>query len=431
MQQITHPTADQIKAFCRRPAADVSQLHASVSQILADVAKRGDDAVLALTEQYDNVTLTVDTLRVQPNDIAGAEAQLDDKLKSAIQLAAKNIASFHASQSNTPAVIETMPGVRCWRKQLPIANVGLYIPGGSAPLFSSVLMLGVPARVAGCTRVVVCTPPQPDGSVHPAILYAAQVAGVQEVFKVGGAQAIAAMAHGTATIPKVDKIFGPGNAYVTAAKQLAQLNGVAIDLPAGPSEVCVVADESADAEVIAADLLSQAEHGPDSQVLFITTHAPQLEAVESAVQELLKQLPRAELAREALTHSTLVAAENDDHALEIVNTYAPEHLILLQENARTFAERVLHAGSIFLGPLTPESFGDYASGTNHTLPTAGYARAYSGCSLDSFVKNVTYQEVDEKGFYGLSDAVISMAKAESLDAHALAVEVRKRKLEAQ
>ncbi len=421
------PTVEEIQLICKRPAADVTELHASVSEIMATVKQEGDAALVKFTSRFDGVQLTSDDLKVTAAEFDEAETQISDELKAAIQLAASNIEKFHAAQLTQPKVIETMPGVQCWRKQLPIEKVGLYVPGGTAPLFSSVLMLGVPAKVAGCKHRVLCTPPQKDGSVHPAVLYAAQLAEVHAVYKVGGAQAIAAMAYGTPAIPKVDKLFGPGNAYVTAAKQLAQLGGLAIDMPAGPSEVCVVADASAEPEIIAADLLSQAEHGADSQVLLITTEGSLIEAVQSAVNQQLKGLKRAEAAQKALEHSALVHVGSLSEALALVDAYAPEHLILHLDDAKHFADQVSHAGSVFIGQLTPESFGDYASGTNHTLPTAGYVRAYAGCSLDSFVRQVTFQQVDEIGFSNLAEAVVTLAEAESLGAHAEAVRVRQRK----
>jgi histidinol dehydrogenase len=345
-------------------------------------------------------------------------------LKAAIRQAYQNISSFHFAQWEQVQKVQTMPGVTCWRKSIPIGRVGLYIPGGTAPLFSTVLMLGIPAQLAGCQQVTLCTPAQKDGSVHPAILFAAQLCGIQQIFKVGGAQAIGAMAYGTETISKVWKIFGPGNPWVTTAKQLVSLDGIAIDLPAGPSEVCVVADASAHPEFVAADLLSQAEHGSDSQVMLISDNEALISAVERALEIQLKTLPRLDFAQKSLSNSMAILVNDLEEAMVWANAYAPEHLILAVEHPEHWADRVTDAGSVFLGHFTPESAGDYASGTNHTLPTSGYARAYSGVSLDSFLKKVTFQQISAEGLGALAPSIVAMANAEGLEAHANAVKIR-------
>lgn len=386
------------------------------------VEQGGDEALRALTEQFDGVS--VPELEVTAEEFQAAGALLDDALKDAIRLAAANISAFHSAQEESLLRVETMPGVMCWRKSLPIQRVGLYVPGGTAPLFSTVLMLAIPARIAGCPQVVLCTPPRADGSVHPAILFAAGLAGVDRVFRVGGAQAIAAMTFGTETVPQVDKIFGPGNQYVTAAKQWAGLLGVGIDMPAGPTEVAILADETARPKFVAADVLSQAEHGPDSQVLVVATHEGLRESLKAALDEQLKNLPRADVAREALANSRLVVESDLDSAVDLINAYAAEHLIIATRNASGIAKRVVNAGSVFVGHLTPESVGDYASGTNHTLPTGGAARAFSGVSLDSFVRKTTFQELTEEGLRALGPSVKTMARAEELEGHARAVGIR-------
>jgi len=352
-----------------------------------------------------------------------------EDLRAAIQQAYHNIFKFHQSQVEEVKKISTMDGVECWRKSIPIEKVGLYIPGGTSPLFSTVLMLGIPAKIAGCQEIVMCTPPDSQGKIHPAILYTAQVIGIDRIYKVGGAQAIAAMAYGTATVPAVQKIFGPGNQYVTAAKQLISQEGIAIDIPAGPSEVAVVADHTAEAEFVAADLLSQAEHGRDSQVLLITTEEKLIKDVQEVVQNQLAQLPRSEIARDALDHSKLILVQNIDEAIELVNNYASEHLILMLENAEKVIDKVINAGSVFIGKYTPESAGDYASGTNHTLPTNGYAAAYSGVSLDSFIKKITFQQISAKGLQKIGPVIETMAQAEKLQAHKMAVSVRLKQIE--
>lgn len=422
MQTVIHPDPSSWKQLLRRPALDLTELADPVGQILSEVRQRGDAALLDLTAKFDRVRLA--QLAVSPEEMDLAADQLDAPLRQAIQTAKANIEAFHAAQRTEPQVIETMPGVRCWRKQVGIEKVGLYIPGGTAPLFSTVLMLAVPAKLAGCRERVLCTPPRKDGSVHPAILYAAQLSGVDRIFRIGGAQAIGAMAYGTASVPAVYKIFGPGNAYVTVAKQLVAQAGVAIDMPAGPSEVLVYADAGAAPAYVAADLLSQAEHGADSQVVLVTTEQGLAKRVLAEVDRQLAALPRRELAAQSMANSVAVVVRNETEALAVINTYGPEHLILACDEPQRLAEGVINAGSVFLGHYTPESVGDYASGTNHTLPTNGHARAYSGVSLDSFVRQITFQELTAEGLQALGPAVEAMARAEELEGHARAVSLR-------
>jgi histidinol dehydrogenase len=405
-----------------RPALAAANLEATVAQILQEVRQRGDAAVQEYTLRFDKVA--VDHLEVSATELAEAEASLDTALKTAIQTAKANIETFHTAQQSQPEVIETMPGVFCWRKNVGIDKVGLYIPGGTAPLFSTVLMLGVPAKLAGCKEIVLCSPPGADGKIHPAILFAAKTVGVTRIFKAGGVQAIGAMAYGTKSIPQVYKIFGPGNQYVTAAKQLVSREKVAIDMPAGPSEVLVCADESANPAFVAADLLAQAEHGIDSQVVVLAFSDDLLHAVLQEVENQVALLPRAEITRQALENSVAVLVNTRAEALELINDYAPEHLILAMHDADDFAEQVQNAGSVFIGNYTPESVGDYASGTNHTLPTNGYARAYSGVSLDSFVKKITFQRLTPEGLKNIGPTVETMAIAEELVAHQRAVSIR-------
>ena len=422
MNIIKYPARSEWDRITERPHLDVSQLNATVASVLADIKSRGDEAVKAYEEQFDHVRLS--SLSVSEEEWQEAETLLSDELKQAIRLAHQNIEKFHAAQRFESRKIETQPGVVCWQKSVPIERVGLYIPGGTAPLFSTVLMLATPAKIAGCSEIVLCTPPNRDGRVHPAILMAARVAGVSKIFKAGGVQAIGAMAYGTASVPKVYKIFGPGNQYVMAAKQQVSLHDVAIDMPAGPSEVCVIADETARPDFVAADLLSQAEHGTDSQVLLITTSEQMLGKVEQEVNRQLELLPRKEIAAKTLVNSQMVLVGSKDEAVALSNLYAPEHLILQTCDFESLAERVTNAGSVFLGTYACESAGDYASGTNHTLPTHGWAKAYSGVNLDSFSRKITFQHLTEEGIRRIGPAVELMAEAEQLDAHKNAMTIR-------
>jgi histidinol dehydrogenase len=422
MKVYINPSAEEKIKIVQRPVINYASLSDTVTKILQQVKWKGDEAVKQFGFEFDKVQLS--TTVVTQDEIQKAESELTEELKIAIKTAASNIEKFHAAQKEEEKIIETMPGVQCKRRSVGIEKVGLYIPGGTAPLFSTVLMLSIPAKLAGCKRIILCTPPQKNGNIHPAVLFAASVAGVTEIFKVGGVQAIAAMAFGTESIPKVSKIFGPGNQYVTLAKQLVQQYGTAIDMPAGPSEVCVLADETANASFIAADLLSQAEHGADSQVLFITTSNSLVEEVQKELSQQVSSLPRKQFAEKALQHSSAVVVENLKEAMQLVNDYAPEHLIIACENAEALGEKVINAGSVFIGNFSPESVGDYASGTNHTLPTNGFATAYSGVSVDSFVRKITYQTLTEEGLKNIGNTVIEMAEAEGLTAHANAVRVR-------
>ena len=422
MKIYNDPPRSSWSRILKRPALDAASLAGTVKPVLDSVRVAGDAALYRYTEQFDGVVLS--SLSVKEEEINAAAAAISEELKQAIRQAADNISKFHTTQLSPPEVVETMPGIRCWRKSVGIEKVGLYIPGGTAPLFSTLLMLGIPAKIAGCREIVLCSPPDKQGNLHPAILYAASVVGVTRIFKLGGVQAIAAMAYGTETVPAVSKIFGPGNQYVTCAKQLVQQDGLAIDMPAGPSEVAVFADASADPAFVAADLLSQAEHGADSQVLLVTTEESLLEKTRLALQEQLDLLPRKELAARALQNSTLIYMPGRQHCLELLNQYAAEHLILACEDAESMAEGVINAGSVFIGHHSPESVGDYASGTNHTLPTNGYATAYSGVSVDSFVRKITFQQLSVAGLDRISGTVIAMARAEGLEAHARAVEIR-------
>ncbi|MEM1326786.1 MAG: histidinol dehydrogenase [Bacteroidota bacterium] len=406
----------------KRPMMDTQRLETTVQAVLEEVKQHGDEALKAYTTRFDQVELK--SLAVTFEEVATAIDKVDDDLKAAIQLAHQNIHTFHAAQQQSVEVVETMPGVRCWRKSVGIEKVGLYIPGGTAPLFSTILMLGVPAKLAGCREIILCTPPQKDGSIHPAILYTAHLVGITQIFKVGGAQAVAGMAYGTESIPAVYKIFGPGNQYVTAAKQLVNKSGTAIDMPAGPSEVLVCADESAEPAFVAADLLSQAEHGVDSQVVLIAFSENFVQRVQQEIDKQLQELPRKALAEKALANSSSVIVSSRQVALDLINIYAPEHLIVAVEEVEQFVEGIINAGSIFMGNFTPESVGDYASGTNHTLPTNGFATAYSGVSLDSFVKKITFQQLSQAGLRNVGPAVEKMARAEELEAHRNAVSIR-------
>ncbi|OIN60640.1 histidinol dehydrogenase [Arsenicibacter rosenii] len=424
MQLIPFPDRSEWPALLARPVQSSAQIETAVAPILAQVKAGGDAALIELAKRFDRVDLTATGIQVTAEELAAAEAQLSDELKAAIRQAYANIRTFHAAQKQSVEKIETMPGVTCWRRSVGIEKVGLYIPGGTAPLFSTVLMLGVPAQLAGCREVVLCTPGN-----HPAIYFAAQLVGITKVFRVGGAQAIAAMAYGTKTIPQVYKIFGPGNQYVTAAKMLVAKEGMAIDMPAGPSEVAVYADDTAIPAFVVADLLSQAEHGADSQVLLVTTSKKLLSSVNLALSTQLDRLPRRDLAAQAIQNSKAILVETQDEAIDLLNQYAAEHLILSVADAEAIAEKIINAGSIFLGNYTPESAGDYASGTNHTLPTNGFARAYSGVSLDSFVKKITVQSITPEGLRRLGPVVEAMAEAESLDAHKRAVSIRLKALD--
>lgn len=426
MKRIEYPAKEQWEEILRRPALNTENLFDTVRGIIDRVRAEGDGAVREYEATFDKAVLT--SLAVTKDEIKQAEALLSGELKEAIRLAKKNIETFHAAQRFEGRKVETAPGVTCWQKAVAIEKVGLYIPGGTAPLFSTVLMLAVPAKIAGCREIVLCTPPDKEGNVHPAILFAAQVAGVDKIFKIGGVQAIAAMAYGTETVPKVYKIFGPGNQYVTAAKQLVSLRDVAIDMPAGPSEVEVLADDSANPVFVAADLLSQAEHGVDSQAVLITTSGRLMEEVAAEVERQLAILPRKEIAEKSLANSKLILVKDMQEAVELTNAYAPEHLIVETENYIEVAEKIVNAGSVFLGSLSPESAGDYASGTNHTLPTNGYAKAYSGVSLDSFIRKITFQEIRPEGMNAIGPAIEVMAANEHLDAHKNAVTVRLREI---
>ena len=422
MEVIKFPPRDQWASIQTRPVFDYTVLFDRVQNILDDVRQNGDKALINYTKQFDNANL--ESLEVTKEEIAEAAPLLSVELKQAIEMSRRNIWKFHSEQQHDYDEIQTSPGVYCWQKAVPIEKVGFYIPGGSAPLFSTVLMLGIPAQIAECKEVILCTPPNAEGKVHPAILYAAKVAGIHRIFKVGGAQAIAAMAYGTETVPKVYKIFGPGNQYVTAAKQLVSLREVAIDMPAGPSEVEVIADETANPVFVAADLLSQAEHGADSQVLLVTTSEKLVEQVKDQLLIQLNKLPRKEIAEKALENSKIIIVKSLEEAIVFTNEYAPEHLIISTKSYMVVSENIVNAGSVFLGNMTPESAGDYASGTNHTLPTNGYAKAYNGVNLDSFNRKITFQQLTPEGLTNLSNAIILMAENEGLQGHANAVKLR-------
>ena len=422
MKKILYPNQADWADILKRPVLNMETLRGTVCEVLDKIKAEGDKAVIEYEERFDKVKL--ESLAVTDAEMKEAEAQVPIELKVAILLAQRNIYTFHKKQKFESKKVETMEGVTCWQKAVGIEKVGLYIPGGTAPLFSTVLMLAVPARVAGCKEIVLCTPPNKEGKIHPAILYAAQVSGVSKIFKAGGVQAIGAMAYGTESVPKVYKIFGPGNQYVMAAKQQVSLHDVAIDMPAGPSEVEVIADETANPAFVAADLLSQAEHGVDSQVVLITTSEKLINEVEYEVQHQLARLPRWQMAEKSLANSKLVLVKDMEEAIAMTNEYAPEHLIIETSNYMELAEKVVNAGSVFLGSYTPESAGDYASGTNHTLPTNGYAKAYSGVSLDSFIRKITFQEINREGIQNIGPAIEVMAANEQLDAHKNAVSVR-------
>lgn len=426
MQRINYPQPKEWDEILKRPTQTVSDIEAVVNSIFKEVQADGDTVIKKYTAQFDNVAL--DSLSVTETEIETANGNVSNALKQAINLAKSNIEKFHSAQKTTKVAIETMPGVDCWQEKRPIQKVGLYIPGGTAPLFSTILMLAIPAKLAGCKEIVLCTPPDTNGEINPAILYTAQLCGVTKIFKVGGIQAIAGMTFGTESIPKVYKIFGPGNQYVTVAKQLATKYGVAIDMPAGPSELLVVADDSANAAFVASDLLSQAEHGVDSQVILVSTSEKLIGAVEDEIENQIKELPRAEIARKSVGNSKLILVKNDEEALSLINEYGPEHFIVCVENEDFYLENIQNAGSVFIGNYTPESAGDYASGTNHTLPTNGYAKQYSGVNLDSFMKSMTFQKISEKGIQGIGSAIELMAEAEGLQAHKNAVTLRLKSL---
>lgn len=422
MNVYKYPDRNTWDELIKRPLLDTSFLETKVQTILSDIKQNGDEAVRRYTLQYDKAA--IGNLLVQENEINEGTGKVDGKLKTAILQAKENIAKFHIAQKEELKIIETMPGVKCWRKSVPVEKVGLYIPGGTAPLFSTILMLGIPAKIAGCKDIILCTPPDSYSNIHPAIIYTAKLVGISKIFKIGGVQAIAAMAYGTESVPEVNKIFGPGNQYVMCAKQLVNKEGVAIDMPAGPSEVAVLADESCLPDFVAADLLSQAEHGVDSQVLLVTTAKGVIENVEKKIKQQLDNLPRKKIAEQALSNSKSVLVKSMDEAVELINAYAPEHLIISCRDDDKIAEKVINAGSVFLGNYSPESAGDYASGTNHTLPTNSHAKAYSGVSLDSFIKKITFQKLSPEGLQHIAMAVETMAAAEGLEAHKRAISIR-------
>lgn len=422
MKYFEFPYIDKWQEILARPISAGEDLRPLCEPVFTDVAERGDVAVKEYVERFDRVKL--DALQVSDAELAKAESEVSDELKAALSEAYANIERFHAAQRVGRVAVTNGPGIDCWQEYRAIERVGLYIPGGSAPLFSTVLMLAIPAKLAGCSEIVLCTPSNSDGIVNPAILYAAKLCGVTKIFKIGGIQAIAAMSVGTESVPKVSKIFGPGNRYVMAAKQFAQSMGVAIDMPAGPSEVLIIADESANVRFVASDLLSQAEHGPDSQVVLLTTSRELYSAIDAEVERQRRLLPRADIAQKALDNSRVVLVESVEQAVNMSNMYAPEHLIICVEEVDRYLPSISNAGSVFIGNYSPESAGDYASGTNHTLPTSGYAAAYSGVCLDSFMKRVSFQRLSERGLQSLGKTIVTMAESEQLDAHANAVKIR-------
>jgi len=422
MKTYTNPAKNTWATIIKRPEKEANTLGATVKSVFDDVKANGDEALRVYTQKFDGVALS--NLKVSQQEIDAAISLVSEELKAAIALAKNNVEKFHESQKIEKQIISTVKGVDCWQEMKPIEKVGLYIPGGSAPLFSTILMLGVPAKIAGATKIVLCTPPSKDGTIHPAILFAAQLVGVTEIYKLGGIQAIAAMTYGTDSVPGVYKIFGPGNQFVTAAKQYALTQGLAIDMPAGPSEVMVVADKNADASFVVADLLSQAEHGADSQVILVTASQQLIDKVQVELEKQLAELPRKEVAALAIENSSAILIDSIEDQNELINEYAPEHLILNVLKEDVYLDKIVNAGSVFIGPLTPESAGDYASGTNHTLPTNGYARMYSGVNLDAFTKKITYQKISAKGIQNIGPAIELMAAAEGLDAHKNAVTLR-------
>lgn len=427
MELLINPDKNTWQQLMQRPVSKSKKLEKTVRKILKIIQKKGDKGIRKLTKEFDNVTIKES--QVSASEFQLAEKLISPALKEAINQAKRNIETFHLSQLDTVKVIETLPGIQCWRENKGIEKVGLYIPGGSAPLFSSVLMLAIPASIAGCKEIILCTPPVKDGAIHPAILYAASISGVSKVFKIGGVQAIGAMAYGTATVPKVLKIAGPGNQFVTKAKQLVQQDGIAIDMPAGPSEVLIIADETAIPEFVAADLLSQAEHGPDSQVVLLSNTLAVAEKINEKLVEQLITLPRKDIATTALQNSKTIILQKLSDVIDFSNQYAPEHLIIACKDAELIATKVNSAGSVFIGNYSPESAGDYASGTNHTLPTNGYAAMYSGVSVDSFVKKITFQKLSKEGLTAIAATVMEMAEAEGLSAHKNAVAIRLKKIQ--
>ncbi len=426
MQFYRYPPKEKWESLIKRATADYSDKLPVVEEVMQDIKSRGDASLSEYTLKFDRVSIT--EFQVSDAELRQAENNISPALADAIRTAANNIRKFHEAQKIPDKVVETYPGVKCWQRNLPVEKVGLYIPGGSAPLFSTVLMLALPAMIAGCKEVILCSPPDLAGRIHPAILFAASLCNVSRVFKLGGIQAIGAMAYGTESIPKVHKIFGPGNSWVTAAKQYVSLNTCSIDMPAGPSELAVVADHTAHPAFVASDLLSQAEHGPDSQVILVTTDEALTEKVRTEISRQTEPLPRKEIVRASLAHSSIILLHSDEEVMELINLYAPEHLILQSDNAAAMAEKVTNAGSVFIGHYTPESAGDYASGTNHTLPTNGWARSVSGLNLDSFCKKITYQEISREGLQQLGPVIETMAGAEQLDAHKNAVTIRLKNL---
>ncbi|PRX55051.1 histidinol dehydrogenase [Flagellimonas meridianipacifica] len=426
MQRIENPPKQDWKNILKRPTQQVGDIESTVERIFSEVQNDGDNTLLKYTAEFDKVEL--DDLKVSSQEIEDASSKISEELKQAIKVAKGNIARFHEAQKSEPVVVETMQGVQCWQEKRPIQKVGLYIPGGTAPLFSTILMLAVPAKIAGCDEIVLCTPPDSTGNINETILYTAKLCGVTQVFKVGGIQAIAGMTFGTESIPKVFKIFGPGNQFVTVAKQIATKYGVAIDMPAGPSELLIVADDSANPEFVASDLLSQAEHGVDSQVVLVSTSKRMIEQTEEAIKNQIELLPRKNIAKNAISNSKLILVQNDKVALDLINEYGPEHYIVCVENEDFYVANTINAGSVFIGNYTPESAGDYASGTNHTLPTNGYAKQYSGVNLDSFLKSMTFQKIDREGIQALGTTIELMAEAEGLQAHKNAVTLRLKEL---
>lgn len=422
MNTYINPSRNNWTKILKRPLFEVSNLHGKVQHILSEIKQEGDLALRKFTLQFDGVDL--DSFKVSGDELAEAEKLVDGQLKNAIALASKNISIFHSAQKTGINKIQTSTGVTCWQKAIAIDKIGLYIPGGTAPLFSTVLMLAIPAQIAGCRKIILCTPPNKYGKIHPAILYAAKISGVTEIYKLGGVQAIGAMAFGTETVPKTHKIFGPGNQFVTAAKQMVSMNDVSIDMPAGPSEVLVVADETSNPAFVASDLLSQAEHGADSQVVLVANNKMVMKNILIEIEIQLAQLSRKEIAEKALNNSIFILLENQSEQIELINEYAPEHLIISTKNYNELSEKIINAGSVFLGEMTPESAGDYASGTNHTLPTNGWARSYSGVNLDSFMKKITFQEITKEGLKIIGPVIEKMAAAEALEAHKNAVTLR-------